>query len=155
VQLPEASINISRATNMNNTSPELKPLPVVSNGYPKSKPTMTGPLIFDKYKGLSQIEKFNSRYGDNDTSVPKTEHGGEIITNQTYKDTILKESNPNESSGKRNKWDDTKIKQFLDDCDKKSLEDVSTIYNLDKRSVYSLKYKFKNSIKENKDGDKL
>lgn len=118
---------------------DVKPFEVNSNKK-KSQETTT-PIVnrTPDYSGMSPIDKFNARYNRTNTNSTKKPE-----TQKSETTTSVKDSN---KKSRKQPWDIEKQKQFLEDCDKLTPDQLMEKYRFNsKKDVYNHKYLIKNRL---------
>lgn len=100
---------------------------------PQSTPSMPKQHK-SKYAGMSAVEKFNARYNQAPSQTQPTQKAGNA-------------GEPAKKPSKRNSWTLEKRKEYLEDCEKLSPQEVMKKWNLSTvQSVFQTKYHHRNVL---------
>lgn len=123
-----------------NSAETTTPLQKSKQSTPQSTPSMSQQPKHNpqssqkKYAGMSAVEKFNARYNQAPSQTQPTQKAGNA-------------GEPTKKPSKRNSWTLEKRREYLEDCEKLSPQEVMKKWNLSTvQSVFQTKYHHKNVL---------
>ena len=144
VELPKAPEALEDITLYKNTPIKPKRKPVEQEPVKPSQPKTQNSKT-PNYSGMSAIEKFNAKYGRQLSKVPDANPAKPIKETKNSDVSAIKKP-------RKQPWDIEKQKQFLEDCDRLSPDELMSKYEFyTKKDLYNHKYLIKTRLKSSDD----